>query len=142
MLSWVTRIVRVKDSVLDPFGPWAPRMRVFRTSNGYQLTDPLALRGYAYLRRHTGPQVSGGRCSLVPARFPIAAVASASSGGSGAHKQSPVTNVAQLAMGRFPDGLAESRAAKKKVRRSAGPRQQATKASGGCDEDSVAFDAM
>ena len=42
-----TRIVRVNYSVLDLSGHWAPRMRVFCASTGYQHTDPLALRGHA-----------------------------------------------------------------------------------------------
>ncbi len=46
LLSWVNRIVRVKDSTLDLFGHWVPRWRVLRTSNGYQLFDPLAARGH------------------------------------------------------------------------------------------------
>ena len=46
LLSWVNRIVRVKDSALDLFGHWVPRVRVLRTSNAYQFTDPLALRGH------------------------------------------------------------------------------------------------
>ena len=46
LLSWVNRIVRVKDSVIDLFGHWVPRVRVLRTSNAYQFTDPLGLRGH------------------------------------------------------------------------------------------------
>jgi hypothetical protein len=46
LLSWVNRIVRVKDSILDLFGHWVPRWRVLRTSNAYQFTDPLAARGH------------------------------------------------------------------------------------------------
>jgi DNA-binding transcriptional ArsR family regulator len=46
LLSWVNRIVRVKDSALDLFGHWVNRWRVMRTSNGYQLFDPLAARGH------------------------------------------------------------------------------------------------
>ncbi len=35
LLSWVNRIVRVKDSALDLFGHWVNRWRILRTSNGY-----------------------------------------------------------------------------------------------------------
>jgi DNA-binding transcriptional ArsR family regulator len=46
LLSWVNRIVRVKDSALDLFGHWVNRWRILRTSNGYQFADPLAARGH------------------------------------------------------------------------------------------------
>ena len=46
LLSWVNRIVRVKDNTLDLFGHWVNRWRVLRTSNGYQFADPLAARGH------------------------------------------------------------------------------------------------
>jgi DNA-binding transcriptional ArsR family regulator len=46
LLSWVNRIVRVKDSAVDLFGHWVNRWRILRTSNGYQLFDPLAGRGH------------------------------------------------------------------------------------------------
>src|SRR5271165_4717769 len=50
LLSWVNRIVRVKDSALDLFGHWVPRVRVLRTSNAYQFSDPPALRGHKSAR--------------------------------------------------------------------------------------------
>ncbi len=55
LLSWVNRIVRVKDSALDLFGHWVNRWRILRTSNGYQLFDPLAARGHnsAGIRTHS-----------------------------------------------------------------------------------------
>ncbi len=55
LLSWVNRIVRVKDSALDLFGHWVNRWRVLRTSNGYQFADPLAARGHnsAGIRAHS-----------------------------------------------------------------------------------------
>ena len=55
ILSWVNRIVRVKDSALDLFGHWVNRWRILRTSNGYQLFDPLAARGHnsAGIRVHS-----------------------------------------------------------------------------------------
>ena len=46
LLSWVNRIVRVKESVLDLFGHWVNRWRVLRTSNAYHFADPLAGRGH------------------------------------------------------------------------------------------------
>ena len=46
ILSWVNRIVRVKDSALDLFGHWANRWRVLRTSNAYQFSDPQAVGGH------------------------------------------------------------------------------------------------
>ena len=46
LLSWVNRIVRVKESVLDLFGHWVNRWRLLRTSNAYHFADPLAARGH------------------------------------------------------------------------------------------------
>jgi hypothetical protein len=46
LLSWVNRIVRVKDSALDLFGRWVNRWRVLRTSNAYHFADPVAVRGH------------------------------------------------------------------------------------------------
>jgi DNA-binding MarR family transcriptional regulator len=40
LLSWVNRIVRVRDRCADLFGHMGTRIRVIRTSNGYQLHDP------------------------------------------------------------------------------------------------------
>lgn len=40
LLSWVHRLVRIKDRGPDLFGVWANRWRVIRTSNGYQFIDP------------------------------------------------------------------------------------------------------
>ena len=37
LLSWVNRIVRVKESILDLFGHWVNRWRVLRTSNGLSI---------------------------------------------------------------------------------------------------------
>ena len=55
LLTWVNRIVRVKDSALDLFGHWVNRWRILRTSNGYQLFDPLTARGHnsAGIRAHS-----------------------------------------------------------------------------------------
>jgi hypothetical protein len=40
ILTWVNRIVRVREADSDLFGRIAWRWRVLRTSNGYQLIDP------------------------------------------------------------------------------------------------------
>lgn len=40
ILSWVNRIVRVREWGLDLFGHHAPRWRVVRTSNAYTFVDP------------------------------------------------------------------------------------------------------
>jgi AraC-like DNA-binding protein len=40
LLSWVNRIVRVRERCADLFGHMGSRIRVIRTSNGYQFNDP------------------------------------------------------------------------------------------------------
>jgi Helix-turn-helix domain len=40
VLSWVNRIVRVRERIPDLFGQWASRSRVIRTSNAYHFADP------------------------------------------------------------------------------------------------------
>ncbi len=40
ILSWVNRIVRVRERCEDLFGHFGSRVRVIRTSNGYQFNDP------------------------------------------------------------------------------------------------------
>jgi DNA-binding transcriptional MocR family regulator len=40
LLSWVNRIVRIRERCQDLFGHWGSRVRVIRTSNGYQFHDP------------------------------------------------------------------------------------------------------
>ena len=40
VLSWVNRIVRVRERCADLFGHMGTRWRVIRTSNGYQFHDP------------------------------------------------------------------------------------------------------
>lgn len=42
ILTWVNRIVRVREWGLDLFGHHAPRWRVVRTSNAYTFVDPKA----------------------------------------------------------------------------------------------------
>jgi len=48
LLSWVNRIVRVRERCVDLFGHSGSRVRVIRTSNGYQFHDPkgAASRGF------------------------------------------------------------------------------------------------
>jgi DNA-binding MarR family transcriptional regulator len=48
LLSWVNRIVRIKERCADLFGHMGSRTRVIRTSNGYQFHDPKgeAFRGF------------------------------------------------------------------------------------------------
>jgi hypothetical protein len=41
LLTWVNRIVKVQEPVLDLLGQWARRWRVLRTSNAYVFRDPL-----------------------------------------------------------------------------------------------------
>jgi len=41
LLSWVHRLVKVRRGEQDLFGHWASSWQVIRTSNGYQLRDPL-----------------------------------------------------------------------------------------------------
>jgi hypothetical protein len=40
LLTWVNRIVRIKERCADLFGHLGTRWRVIRTSNGYQFCDP------------------------------------------------------------------------------------------------------
>jgi len=40
LLTWVNRIVRVRERCEDLFGHWGSRVRVIRTSNAYQFIDP------------------------------------------------------------------------------------------------------
>jgi DNA-binding MarR family transcriptional regulator len=40
LLSWVNRIVRIKERCADLLGQLGIRVRVIRTSNGYQFNDP------------------------------------------------------------------------------------------------------
>ena len=40
LLTWVNRIVRVRERCEDLFGRWGSRVRVIRTSNAYQFIDP------------------------------------------------------------------------------------------------------
>ena len=40
LLTWVNRIVRIRERCEDLFGHHRSRVRVIRTSNGYQFNDP------------------------------------------------------------------------------------------------------
>lgn len=40
ILSWVNRIVRIRERCADLFGHMGSRVRVIRTSNGYHFNDP------------------------------------------------------------------------------------------------------
>jgi hypothetical protein len=42
LLTWVHRLVRVRERCEDLFGKWGSRTRVIRTSNGYRFCDPIA----------------------------------------------------------------------------------------------------
>ena len=48
LLSWVNRIVRIRERCADLFGNSGTRWRVIRTSNGYQFNDPkeAAFKGF------------------------------------------------------------------------------------------------
>jgi AraC-like DNA-binding protein len=48
VLSWVNRIVRVRERCEDLFGRFGTRWRIIRTSNGYQFNDPkqAAFKGF------------------------------------------------------------------------------------------------
>jgi hypothetical protein len=41
ILTWVNRIVKVREPALDLFGQWVHRGRTLRTSNAYLFRDPL-----------------------------------------------------------------------------------------------------
>ena len=49
LLTWVNRIVRIKERCEDLFGRFGVRSRVIRTSNGYRFNDPkgAADRGFS-----------------------------------------------------------------------------------------------
>lgn len=47
LLTWVNRIVKVQEPVLDLFGQWVRRWRMLRTSNAYLFRDPLPCGGGA-----------------------------------------------------------------------------------------------
>ena len=49
LLTWVNRIVRIRERCEDLFGHQGSRVRVIRTSNGYQFNDPkgAADRGFS-----------------------------------------------------------------------------------------------
>ena len=49
LLTWVNRIVRIRERCDDLFGHHGSRVRVIRTSNGYQFNDPkgAADRGFS-----------------------------------------------------------------------------------------------
>ena len=40
LLTWVNRLVRIRERCEDLFGHWGSRVRVIRTSNAYQFRDP------------------------------------------------------------------------------------------------------
>jgi len=42
LLTWVNRIVRIRERCQDLFGHFGSRVRVIRTSNGYRFNDPKA----------------------------------------------------------------------------------------------------
>jgi Helix-turn-helix domain len=46
VLSWVHRLKRVSERCADLFGHMGSRVRVIRTSNGYQFNDPSRLTGF------------------------------------------------------------------------------------------------
>ena len=49
ILSWVNRLIRVRERCPDLFGPNGSRVRVMRTSNGYRFHDPKSAgdRGFS-----------------------------------------------------------------------------------------------
>jgi hypothetical protein len=48
LLTWVNRIVRIRERCEDLFGHFGSRVRVIRTSNGYRFNDPkgMASKGF------------------------------------------------------------------------------------------------
>ena len=60
MLTWVNRIVRIKERCEDLFGRFGTRTRVIRTSNGYQFNDPKAAasKGFPWPQCIIGTQIS------------------------------------------------------------------------------------
>jgi len=49
ILSWVNRIVRIRERCEDLFGQWGNRTRIIRTSNAYHFRDPQPGAGKVHL---------------------------------------------------------------------------------------------
>ena len=69
LLTWVNRIVRIKERCEDLFGRFGVRSRVIRTSNGYQFNDPkgAADRGFSSKTDfQSGTSIQDSNSSLAP----------------------------------------------------------------------------
>ncbi len=69
LLTWVNRLVRIKERCEDLFGRFGTRTRVIRTSNGYRFNDPkgAADRGFSSKTDfQSGTSIQDSNSSLVP----------------------------------------------------------------------------
>jgi hypothetical protein len=66
LLSWVNRIVRVREWGPDLFGRAQNRWRVIRTSNAYTLVDPKPARNYEVSSKSEFPTGTEGQDLLLP----------------------------------------------------------------------------
>jgi AraC-like DNA-binding protein len=74
VLSWVNRIVRVKERCADLFGHLGTRVRVIRTSNGYQFNDPKGAASKGFPSKsdfQSGTTIQDSSSSLFPPAPPV-----------------------------------------------------------------------
>ncbi len=69
LLTWVNRIVRIKERCEDLFGRFGSRTRVMRTSNGYRFNDPKGAASKGFLSKsdfQSGTLIQDSNSSLAP----------------------------------------------------------------------------
>ncbi len=69
LLTWVNRIVRIKERCEDLFGRFGSRTRVIRTSNGYQFNDPKGAASKGFSSKsdfQSGTSIQDSNSSLAP----------------------------------------------------------------------------
>jgi DNA-binding MarR family transcriptional regulator len=71
VLTWVNRLVRIRERRLDPFGKAGSRVRVIRTSNAYAFNDPKGAADSAVSSKSEKPSGTSNQIlpSLEPALF-------------------------------------------------------------------------
>ncbi len=69
LLTWVNRIVRIRERCGDLFGRFGSRTRVIRTSNGYRFNDPKGAASKGFPSKSdfpTGTSIQESISSLAP----------------------------------------------------------------------------
>ncbi len=69
VLTWVNRIVRIRERCEDLFGRFGSRTRVIRTSNGYRFTDPKGAASKGFPSKtdfQSGTSIQDSTSSLAP----------------------------------------------------------------------------